>query len=651
MFIASLLFAASLALPQAPDTLATAKVIGSRSTVSVSSTPVQRVSSSFISNTGAVSLQEALKTFSGISVKDYGGIGGLKTVDIRSFGAQHTGISYDGITVSNAQNGQVDIGRFNLDTVQSIELNVTGSDDIFRSARLASYVGTLVINSSRPVLDSCGTRVTAQMRVASFSTSNPYISLEQRLGKRWVSAVSANLLNSRGDYPFILHNGNLTTTEQRLNSDVKALDSEARVYGDLGRGGDIVLKAAIYASERGLPGSVVLYTQDPTERLWDRDISASATHTAQFGNQWKLRSSLSWASQYNRYTNTDKAYQTPVEDIYLQNEATLSSVLLWNAGGRLQASLAEDLSVSHLDANILNCLYPTRETSYTALSGKYESDRLTTVATLLATVVREQTRIGDPAPARNRVSPGLSVSYKMFENRDVRLRASLKESYRLPTFNDIYYPRVGNKNLEPEKAYQANLGLTWSKDFGKTFVQMTADSYHNLVKDKIVAVPTMFIWSMRNVGLVSMSGCDIDASLDKRFNGSLRLRLNAGYAWQHAIDITDPEAKNYRDQIAYTPRHTGKTSAILETAWVNVGYTLNAVGERYSLSQNTAAYRIEPYYDHGVSINRTFRFGLEHKWDLHLSAEALNLSGKNYEVIKYYPMPGRNYRFTIKITY
>lgn len=596
-------------------------------------------------------LQEVLRTFSGISVRDYGGIGGLKTVDIRSFGAQHTGVSYDGITMSNAQNGQVDIGRFNLDNVQSVELNVTGSDDIFRSARLASYVGTLIINSARPVLDSCGTRLTAQMRVASFGTYNPYISLEQRLGKRWVSAINANFMSSRGDYPFILRNGNLTTREQRINSDVNAVNSEARVYGDLGRGGDIVLKASVYASGRGLPGSVVLYTQDPTERLWDRDISASAMHTVMFGERWKLRSSLVYVSRYNRYTNTDKAYPSLVEDIYRQNEATLSSVLLWTPAEKLMFSLAEDFSLSHLDANIQNCLYPTRETSYTALSAKYKSYRLTVVSTLLETLVWEQTLVGNPAPSRNRLSPGFSISYRMFENHDIRLRMSLKESYRLPTFNDIYYPRVGNRSLEPEKAYQANFGLTWSKDSGKYFFQVTADCYHNLVKDKIVAVPTMFIWSMRNVGLVSMSGCEAEASLDERLNDRLRIRLNVGYAFQHAIDITDPVAKNYRDQIAYTPRHTGQASAILETAWVNVGYTLNAVGERYSLSQNIAAYRIEPYCDHGVSINRTFLLGQKQRRNLHLSVEALNLSGKNYEVIKYYPMPGRNYRFTIKITY
>lgn len=651
MFIGTLLIAASLALPQTRDTLATAKVTGSRSIVSVSSTPVRRVSSSFISGTGAATLQEALRTFSGISVKDYGGIGGLKTVNIRSFGAQHTGISYDGVTVSNAQNGQVDIGRFNLDNVQSVELNITGSDDIFRSARLASYAGTLVINSARPVLDSSGTRVTAQMRFASFGTYNPYLGLEQRLGRRWVSAVSANLINSGGDYPFVLHNGDLTTTERRLNSDVKAFNSEARVYGDLGSAGDIVLKASLYASERGLPGAVILYSQDPAERLWDRDISASAMHTLRLGEGWRLRSSLACSSQYNRYTNSDKAYPSPIEDIYRQNEATLSSVLLWDTGKRLQASLAEDFSLSHLDSNIPDCPYPTRESSYTALSAKYLSGRLTAVATLLATIVREQTRHGEPAPARNRLSPGISVSYRLFKDRDIRFRASLKESYRLPAFNDLYYSRVGSRTLEPEKAYQANVGLTWAKDCGRTYVQMTADAYRNLVRDKIVAVPTMFIWSMRNVGLVSMTGCDLDACLDERLNDRLRLRLNAGYALQRAIDVTDPGAKNYRDQIAYTPRNSGKAGVILETAWMNIGYTLNAVGERYTLSQNTQAYRVEPYCDHGVSINRTFTFGRHHSWDLHLSAEALNLSGKNYEVIKYYPMPGRNYRTAIKITY
>lgn len=60
--------------------------------------------------------------FSGIQIKDYGGVGGLKTVNIRSMGTNHVGVFYDGIELGNAQNGTVDLGRFSLDNMESVTL-------------------------------------------------------------------------------------------------------------------------------------------------------------------------------------------------------------------------------------------------------------------------------------------------------------------------------------------------------------------------------------------------------------------------------------------------------------------------------------------------------------------------------------------------
>ena len=43
------------------------------------------------------SVADALRYFSGIQIKDYGGVGGIKTVNIRSMGTNHMGVYYNGI--------------------------------------------------------------------------------------------------------------------------------------------------------------------------------------------------------------------------------------------------------------------------------------------------------------------------------------------------------------------------------------------------------------------------------------------------------------------------------------------------------------------------------------------------------------------------
>ena len=221
----------------------------------------------------------------------------------------------------------------------------------------------------------------------------------------------------------------------------------------------------------------------------------------------------------------------------------------------------------------------------------------------------------------------------------------------MPTFNDLYYARVGNRNLRPEIAHQTNVGLTFSRTYDWGCVDLTADGYYNFIKDKIVAVPTMFIWKMRNVGQVAMYGVDVTAALRWRLAKWMIFHLSGNYSLQYALDVTDPESKSHMHQISYTPRHCGGGDVTLEMPWVNLTYKVTAVGRRYVLNQNIPANEIAAYADHGLSLNRAFDFGREHGYRVYVGLEALNLLGINYEVIRYYPMPGRSFRLTLKFKY
>ena len=84
--------------------------------------PSQKLNGEMLEKLSTHSVADALRYFSGIQLKDYGGVGGIKTVNIRSMGTHHLGISYDGIQLGNAQNGQIDLGQFSLDNVEEITL-------------------------------------------------------------------------------------------------------------------------------------------------------------------------------------------------------------------------------------------------------------------------------------------------------------------------------------------------------------------------------------------------------------------------------------------------------------------------------------------------------------------------------------------------
>jgi outer membrane receptor protein involved in Fe transport len=158
----------------------------------------------------------------------------------------------------------------------------------------------------------------------------------------------------------------------------------------------------------------------------------------------------------------------------------------------------------------------------------------------------------------------------------------------------------------------------------------------------------MFIWKMRNVGRVHMYGTDLSMNVRWKMNEWGAIYFRGNYSYQYAVDMTDPSSKNWKHQIPYAPCHTGSAVLSMDTKWMTATYTLNAVGDRYAMAQNIPANLINGYLDHGLSLNHTIML---RQIRLHLSLEALNLTDDNYEVIRYYPMPGRNYRLTIKISY
>lgn len=111
------------------DTLSSSKVSSSYGSIVVP----QRIAGKELK--ASANISEAVRRFAGVQVRDYGGVGGLKTVNVRSLGSEHTGVFIDGIQVDNAQNMQVDLGRFSTDNLRSVSLFNGQKASFLQSAR------------------------------------------------------------------------------------------------------------------------------------------------------------------------------------------------------------------------------------------------------------------------------------------------------------------------------------------------------------------------------------------------------------------------------------------------------------------------------------------------------------------------------------
>lgn len=628
-----------------------------------STAPLQIFSKDALKNLNALQVSDAVKHFAGVTVKDYGGIGGLKTISIRSLGAQHTAIGYDGITLTDCQTGQIDLGRFSLDNVDQLSLSNGQSDNIFQPARFFASAGILNIQTLTPRFeDGKHTNISASFKTGSWGLVNPSLLLEQRISRKWTVSANGEWMSSDGHYPYTLYYGNeegdLSSREKRKNTDVQTFRAEAGLYGNFSDKEQWRLKAYYFQSSRGLPNATTFYYTHSSQRLWDKNTFIQSQYKKEFNRQWVFQTSAKWNWSYQRYLDPDyKGSTGEIENSYYQQEYYLSGAVLYRLLNNLSFSLSSDGSINTMNANLNDFAHPTRYSWLTAFAGKYVNNWLTLSASALATVIYEQADKGGSAGNHRKLSPYVSASFKPFDKEEFRIRIFYKDIFRLPSFNDLYYGETGNNKLKPENARQYNIGLTYSKDVCPflPYLSATVDAYYNKITDKIIAYPTknLAVWSMRNLGSVEIKGIDVTGNVSLQPCEKFRINLSGNYTYQRALDVTnsDPaseEGRTYKHQIAYTPRVSGSGQVGIETFWVNLSYSFLLSGKRYAVGQNIAANRLDSYSDHSISASHDFRIK---KVTTSLSVEILNIMNKNYEIVKSFPMPGRSVRATFSVRY
>ncbi len=617
--------------------------------------PLQILSGEALEGLNAIQVADAVKHFSGVMVKDYGGIGGLKTVSVRSLGASHTAVNYDGIAVSDAQNGQIDISRFSLDNIDMLSLSNGQSDQIFQPARQYASAAVLNITTMAPRFDNRPVNGKVMMKSGSFGLINPSLHIAGKLNEYLSMTASGEWMSAHGRYPYLMHYGtqanDSTSIEIRQNTDVQNLRAEAALYGsDSVQNG--YLKGYYYQSERGLPGATIFYnTQNfSSQRIWDRSAFLQGHYERNFANIVSLQLNAKYNYSFTHYL--DPMYlgsEGKDENRYSQNEYYLSGAVIYRPISGLSFNLSQDGIINTLSADLDNFTSPTRYTSLTAVAGKYVNNWIMATASVLMTATKDVMADHSKGLQRFKASPYASLSFKPFSNTDFRIRLFYKNIFRLPTFNDLYYGKVGNRDLLPETTNQYNIGLTFQRSITEyiPMLALSCDIYHNDVRNKIVAYPTknIYTWTMLNYGRVSITGLDFTGDIEIAPCKEVQITLGATYTYNRALNVTNPTDRDYRHQIPYTPHISGSGKAGIKTPWFTLNYSLVWSGHRYAVNQNYAENRVEGYFDHSLSASHEFSLRHDHKLGINL--ECLNLTNINYCVVRYFPMPGRSWRGTI----
>ncbi|MBQ0085594.1 MAG: TonB-dependent receptor [Prevotella sp.] len=611
------------------DTIKEVSVIGIQKKNIQSSTPLHNINSDDVLRLGVTDIADAIHRLPGITLRDYGGAGGMKTISVRGFGSQHTGVSYDGMMLSDCQTGQIDLQRYSLDNMKEIRLQVGDNENIFLPARNIASAAVLELTSD----DNRKTNY-YKLTTGSWGMINPMVNVGTNINKVYLG-VNADFLHADNNYPFTLTNVTQQTREKRTNSKMNQGQGEINV-GYSTDHSSLTGKIYYYDNDRELPGVVHLYTDDNDENLRERNMFAQMRYKTTFNDRLSLMINGKWNLASTDYHN-GKPTGGVTSAEYWQREYYGSMALLYDFDERWSANYSADYFVNDINSDVM--VDADRKSLLQSLSAKYAIDRLSLTARVLWSNYLSENQ---------RLSPSLSLSYRLLADERLYVRASYKNIFRMPSFNELYFFHMGTQDLLPETTDQFNVGVTWANSRQNVVkAMMTIDAYYNKVSDKIVSVPiNMFVWRNINIGKVDAYGLDFTADVTYNITSRQCVGITTNYSLQKIENTTNSESKYYRNQIAYTPVHSGSMTVSWQNPWVSMSVTGDGMSERWATNEHTEGTNMAGFMEFAVSAYKTIRCKA---CEFTLRGDILNIFDKQYDIVAHYPMPGRSFKVSLAV--
>lgn len=583
-------------------------------------TPVQSITGEQLQAMSTNSVADVLKYFAGVQLKDYGGVGGMKTLNVRAMGTQHTGVYIDGIRITNCQNGTVDLSKYSIKNMEAVELYNANKTGVSLTASEYASASTVYFRTRRPT----ETKLEASFSTGSFHTNKAgiYAAYKNKM------FLDLELLKSKGDYKFKYKSQYEDTTGVRRNTDIRYLRAESGYFTDNFRA-----HFYLYCSDRGLPGGVVKRLSDKyadVGREQDLNVFAQCSYQNEYKN-WFLKTNHKYAvDKLHANTNYIENQFVRYDNTYLQTDF-YNGLVVGYKSKFIQTSISPDLRISDLTCNVYGFDYVKRYDfkAVAALTAMYKGWALN--ASLLYTNVKDHSKMAT-ADRMTRYTPTFSGSYQF---KNLIVRTFYKSIFRAPTLNDFYYTHVGVRTLKPEYTKQYDVGL----NYNTSNIQIQSDIYWNNVSDKIICIPNgaSYDWKMVNKGSVKAFGWD--TNLRVKYD---KISAMISCTYQDVKDYSDKRDKlSYGHQLLYSPNWS--VTAVVGFASKSFEATLSHmfVSKRWWTYASEDDY-LEPYNTTDIRIVYKTKYGK-------VAANINNVFNKHYELVQRWPLPARQVELSFNI--
>ena len=583
---------------------------------------------------------EAMVSVGGVYFNSYDGIAGTHVPSIRGSNADQVVVLLDGLRLNTAQGGGVDLNLIPVSVIEKIEVVRGGHSTLMGSDAIGGAIQLLSKESIR--LKGCSYGVNTS--IGSFGTRTLNLSGSHKIG---LLSYFVNYNRTQTDGDFGYKTPDTGDKQTRENNDYKGNNLFIKTNIDLNPNNKINVLFHNLIAKKGNAGSVnispwtgqPMLTPNARAEMTRRLVSVKSEN--QITGRFRFKGQTYYQTYDYHYTDpdgwapVDDKHENSVMGLNLQGHFNINSHIDLIGGAELRQDRLTSTKFKVDDRNIQGLYLQTEIRSPFNFLG---------VKSRWATI--PAVRWDNYSDVKSQVSPKLGWLVTAGDERSVSVRGNIGTSYRVPTFDDLYWPEDaftrGNPDLKPETSTNFDVGLVFGQK-SSSFSQVEINYFNNTIEDLISwGADNLGIWMPLNIGKANISG--IEMGVKFRLPNDI-VYMEVFHTWLKATDET-PNSATKGKQLIYRPNskldlHIGSN---VKSFSINLNYRL--VSERYILPDNSTSLSGYNLLNGNVGYLLPIA-GLV--FDAKL--QVLNMLNKSIYIYDGYPLPGREVRLSLGINY
>lgn len=599
---------------------------------------IKTIDSVVLANTAVSDLSDLLQNYSSLYVKTYG-VGGLSTASFRGTSASHTQVLWNGLSINSPLWGQTDLSMMPVFFTDEVSL-LYGSSSL---AKTSGGLGGCISLNNTPDWNA-GTQISYAQTAGSFG----YLLSQLKWGYSRNKIVSSTRFfydKAKNDFRYLNNANGLFNYPRQKNADYIKNGFLQEFYYKLSQRQFAGIKVMSTWGDRNF--APIMSNESAHRHENQKDNSVNIT------GEWKYYgTSSNWSFNMGLIRNTldyvllnFNSEQSLVNSVNTRSESNVFS----NKLNFQQDFSSRTVLKSSAELHYTSAHYTNREEktgfSVNRTDVSLQSSVHHVFNNLLSGYILVHQKMVD-----SEIMPfigAMGLEFKPSVTSEFTIRSNLGRNLHVPTLNDKYFDPGGNPDLRPEVGYQADAGVQYVKTMNDIRYQIEITGFAAWIEDWILWHPSEFrYWTADNVEQVFSRGTEVNASI-KGSLGEMIYQVKGNYAYTRTTN-EERESPSKGMQLIYIPRHVGNVQFFLERGTFSTFLSCHNTGVRYASTVEEASYQVPGYYLMDFGAGKTFKV---RKHSLYLNFRLNNVLNKQYQVIQYRAMPGRNYAVTLSFNF